>query len=48
MTQIGALFHIKQYFFLGGEVLKVELTYKNRDMSQKININVNAKKEKYM
>ena len=47
MTQIGALFHIKQYFFLGeGEVLRVELTYKNRDMSQKININVNTKKKR--
>ena len=47
MTQIGALFHIKQYFFLGeGEVLRVELTYKNRDMSQKININVSTKKKR--
>lgn len=35
MTQIGALFHIKQYFFLGeGEVLRVELTYKNRYVTE--------------
>ena len=34
MKQIGPLFHIKQYFLSGeGEVLKVELTYKNRDLS---------------
>ena len=46
MTQI-ALFHIKQCFFLGkGEALRVELTYKNRDVSQKININVNTKKKR--
>ena len=37
----------KAVLLLGeGEVLRVELTYKNRDMSQKININVSTKKKR--